>query len=210
MTEPQNDPTKDLKLYPIMRDPRTRFRVEIKTPDGVLLELSEVGLMTAYSACQDVLRDHPGDAGLQERLTNAMKDFGVSGSAGGGHDISIYGEFPRIKTGVKQTCPRRMTEFGPWDRAENLDEWDKVGDDTVCSFCGSLHPDRVLELVREHGPWVIECTTKSYKWYLRREGIINAGFGGLKYYRHHDTEAFLESLRILMQPQQPPKEGEGK
>lgn len=70
-----------------------------------------------------------------------------------------------------QTCPRRMAESGPWDRAEGLDRWETghgtVGQDTVgvsCSFCGSLNPDRFLELVREG--WIVGPTDKSYKVYL--------------------------------------------
>lgn len=71
----------------------------------------------------------------------------------------------------RQTCPRRMSDFGPWDRAEGLDEWTTghglVGQDDVgpsCSFCGSLHPDRFMELVREG--WVVGPTDKNYKAYL--------------------------------------------
>ena len=75
---------------------------------------------------------------------------------------------------AKQTCPRRMTDFGPWERAENLDTWDKRGGGIVgqekigpgCSFCGSLHPDRFMELVREG--WVVGPTDKGYKAYLGR------------------------------------------
>ena len=73
----------------------------------------------------------------------------------------------------KQTCPRRMTDFGPWERAEGLDEWrdDRglVGQNQVglsCSFCGSLHPDRFMELAREG--WTVVPTDKNYKAYLGR------------------------------------------
>jgi hypothetical protein len=71
----------------------------------------------------------------------------------------------------RQTCPRRMQDFGPWDRSEGLDRWATghglVGQDRValsCSFCGSLHPDRFMELVREG--WIVGPTDKSYKAYL--------------------------------------------
>lgn len=70
------------------------------------------------------------------------------------------------------TCPRRMAEYGPWERVENLDSWcagrglasqGAVG--VSCSFCGSLHPDRFVELVREG--WEVGPTDKNYKAYLR-------------------------------------------
>jgi len=71
----------------------------------------------------------------------------------------------------KQTCPRRMSDMGPWQRAEGLDEWRAdggvIGQNRVglsCSFCGSLHPDRFMELVREG--WVVGPTDKNYKAYL--------------------------------------------
>lgn len=70
-----------------------------------------------------------------------------------------------------QTCPRRMSDFGPWERTEGLDRWTTghgvIGQDHIglsCSFCGSLNPDRFMELVTEG--WVVGPTDKSYKAYL--------------------------------------------
>ena len=69
------------------------------------------------------------------------------------------------------TCPRRVGEFGPWEREEGLDDWDSpggmIGQEQVgpsCSFCGSLHPDRFMELIREG--WLVGPTDKNYKAYL--------------------------------------------
>lgn len=66
-----------------------------------------------------------------------------------------------------------MSDFGPWQRTENLDTWTTghgvVGQDSVgrsCSFCGSLRPDRFMELVREG--WSVGPTDKNYKAYLAR------------------------------------------
>ena len=72
-----------------------------------------------------------------------------------------------------QTCPRRTHEPGPWDREEGLDTWTTghgvIGQDDAgpsCSFCGSLHPDRFMELVRDG--WIVGPTDKTYKAYLSR------------------------------------------
>ena len=72
-----------------------------------------------------------------------------------------------------QTCPRRMYEMGPWPREEGQDTWTTghgvIGQDRVgpsCSFCGSLHPDRFMELVRQG--WIVGPTDKTYKAYLSR------------------------------------------
>lgn len=63
-----------------------------------------------------------------------------------------------------QTCPRRMREFGPWERGADLDRWDEERGYRNCSFCGSLHPDDFLAAVEagaEVGP-----TDKGYKAYI--------------------------------------------
>jgi hypothetical protein len=74
---------------------------------------------------------------------------------------------------MPQTCPRRMHEFGSWERTEGLDSWTTghgvVGQDEIglsCSFCGSLNPDRFMQLVAEG--WIVGPTDKSYKAYLDR------------------------------------------
>lgn len=58
------------------------------------------------------------------------------------------------------TCPRRMTELGPWERTAGLDPV-RSG---RCPFCGSLAPAEFMRRARqgdELGP-----TDKSYKVYL--------------------------------------------
>lgn len=75
--------------------------------------------------------------------------------------------------GTTQNCPRRMSIWGPWERKEGLDSWAGRGGITsqqeiglTCSFCGSLHPDRFMDLIRQH--WVVVPTDKNYKAYLGR------------------------------------------
>lgn len=70
-----------------------------------------------------------------------------------------------------QTCPRRMHEMGPWNREEGQDSWSneprREGEVTPrCSFCGSLHPGRFLELVGQG--WAVGPTDKNYKAYLHQ------------------------------------------
>lgn len=69
---------------------------------------------------------------------------------------------------AKHTCPRRMNEWGPWERAEGLDEYldghGVIGGPRGCSFCGSMSPDDFLAAVKsgaEVGP-----TDKNYKLYV--------------------------------------------
>lgn len=70
-----------------------------------------------------------------------------------------------------QTCPRRMAEMGPWDHREGIDEWTETprreGEMTpFCSFCGSLHPGKFLELIARG--WSVGPTDKNYKAYLHQ------------------------------------------
>lgn len=71
----------------------------------------------------------------------------------------------------RQTCPRRAETHHA--AVEGVDSWTSghglIGQDQVgpsCSYCGSLHPDRFMELVREG--WLVGPTDKSYKAYLAR------------------------------------------
>lgn len=79
----------------------------------------------------------------------------------------------------QHTCPRRA-ESGMADpnspfagSGADLDTWTTghglIGQEAVgpsCSYCGSLHPDRFMELVREG--WEVGPTDKNYKVYLRQ------------------------------------------
>jgi hypothetical protein len=50
------------------------------------------------------------------------------------------------------TCPRRMGQFGDWDREEGLDRWTSGdADRRTCSFCKSMHPDEFMMLIRSGG-----------------------------------------------------------
>lgn len=106
----------------------------------------------------------------------------------------------------RQSCGRRMQDFGPQSRKEGIDHWKIMKNgDRVCSYCGSLHPDDVLAKVKQYGLGVIGNTTKSYKWYVGINSAINLpGYqdGGFKYYRHHDTDEFITEMNNVINSQQ--------
>lgn len=102
------------------------------------------------------------------------------------------------------TCGRRA-EFGQ-DRpsgpfrftgsGSNLDRWHrfKVNGDRVCSYCGSLHPEDFLRLIKECADAGVDAgdeapsvdpSDKGYKIYVRRKGVRNAHEGGIKFYTQH-------------------------
>ena len=121
------------------------------------------------------------------------------------------------------TCPRRMTEMGPWQYQENLDFWNGMRYPALpdgsrvrtCSFCGGAHPEDVIRLL-EAG-WEDERTDKPYKGYLHPPGtklhdhrtfhrgekvprppLLDTMFGQVKFYAPHFEQAgLLEKLNSL-------------
>lgn len=94
------------------------------------------------------------------------------------------------------TCPRRMNQTGPWEHDPDLDRW-KSGDEAWekfpwpwkprrCSFCGSLHPDDAMRLLREG--WVEEkATGKQYKAYFYPPAKVSAMRAGLTGESEYDS-----------------------
>ena len=101
-------------------------------------------------------------------------------------------------TEQQQTCPRRLSDWGPWERTEGLDRWvtdrgmaAQVG--PSCDFCGSLHPDRFMELVRDG--WIVGPTDKRYKAYL--ESPLSDDEKAARRDRWMASDGFARALREL-------------
>lgn len=99
-----------------------------------------------------------------------------------------------------QTCPRRLSDWGPWEREENLDKWDyrpALGgsgepDHLSCSFCGSMHPNDFLNAIKNGE--VIGPTDKSYKAYVKKaDGVSDYG---KFYYQHLDLKQRYEFCEL--------------
>lgn len=178
-----------------MKEYPAKELVDVKIiSDAVNINVEKLTRPTALALVEGILRDHPADAWLQENLPPCLKCFGFTGRSQGQRTIRIHSYMPRVVLNEKHTCPRRINEIGPWEYKEAIDTWEMRGDDKCCSFCGSLHPDRVVELVKEFGLGIIQNSTKSYKWYINRASVPNASYGGIKYYRMHDTDEFITKM----------------
>lgn len=89
----------------------------------------------------------------------------------------------------KMTCGRHYTTEADGDYWEQF----KSNGNRVCSYCGSLHPDDFLALVKTCAEdddelskgILIEPSDKSYKIYVTQPGVRNAREGGIKFYTHH-------------------------
>ena len=175
------------------------FDIEIKIPNGV--SFKKIGLEKQKDIEEfDFFIEKNGDEKLKEIAENVKQHFGFMSTSNAGYSVSVSGYMPRIKEGEKHTCPQRANSLGSMidSEAENIDIWETRGDDKCCSFCGSLHPDRLLELITEHGFNIIEASTKSYKLYVNRKSVPNASYGGIKYYMWHNTPEFIEKYNGLL------------
>ncbi len=73
------------------------------------------------------------------------------------------------------------------------DRWLKhPNGDLYCSYCGSMHPDRVMEIAQKilDGDLTIKFspTDKGYKVYVRQPNVSDASEGGIKFYSQHTTQ----------------------
>lgn len=88
------------------------------------------------------------------------------------------------------------------------DRW-HIGSDgnRTCSYCGSMHPEDLMEICRKtmiNADYGVESTTKSYKVYVRQPGVRNAAEGAIKFYMWHaaakptreDQELFSTAVHL--------------
>ena len=111
------------------------------------------------------------DRYLPRKVEKAMTD-----AAGvGAEESHLCGS--RAHTPIPSTWPAEDT----WHVRPNGDR--------CCSFCGSLHPDDWLRLMKEaakpESKTVIYRSDKGYKFYVQQEGVANASEGGIKFYTWH-------------------------
>jgi len=173
----------------------TKYRIEIDTPEGAMIDKQDLSEKEARTLMNNLIENSPDDT-LVSMVKRVMKSFGFMGYSNKGYKVNCYAYKPREATGEKLTCPRRM--FNNTEE-ENPDEWVRIGgNERVCSYCGSIHPMDLIDLIKELGFSFIEATTKSYKWYIHKGRVKNASLGAVKYYRHHDTEEFIQEYNKLI------------
>jgi hypothetical protein len=113
----------------------------------------------------------------------------------------------------RHRCGRRSESWFSQSKAFGGDKplpdtWDMEPDgNRTCSYCGSIHPDDLMEICRKalvDERYGIEGTTKSYKVYVQQPGVRNAAEGAIKFYMHHapakpsaeDQELFAKARRL--------------
>lgn len=146
----------------------------------------------AFELCKSITEKFPEVEPLQKwwNSNNTLEKFGYMSSSGGEYSFHLNTYLPIEKGTEFHTCPRGAEVFGPLaDRAKES-TWDKIGEDRVCSYCGSLHPEdfeKIVDLcIESNGEKAeIDLSDKGYKIYARRKETVNASQGGIKFYTMH-------------------------
>jgi hypothetical protein len=140
--------------------------------------------------------------GTPEKLQKVGEAFWIPNAAISQHAVVVDG-LTRELALSGQTCPRRMNEMGPWKKKRGLDAWYKVGPDLICDFCGSMHPESVYGALNDKEAR-FSSSTKKYKVYINRPGIINASFGGIKAYVWHMDDNLIDLVNNRVRTDQSP------
>lgn len=171
------------------------FDVRLKA-GSYLVEEKSISYDRAMMLCNKAITENENNEIFCDQMAAVIDSFGFRGFGGKDIDIHVSAYLPTVQTGEIQTCPRRSE--GPMANEINADTWVMRGGDKCCSYCGSIHPDRVIELIKELGPSIFDRTTKSYKGYINRSNVPNAGFGGIKFYIQHFDQIQIDKLNSLI------------
>lgn len=174
------------------------IEISIKNETGTGIH-TETGL--SYADAKFFLDKYVSESGndtLVECYKTVCQDFGFIGHSKNGVGLTVRARAPRVTVteSETQTCPAREG-FGPWKRESDLDTWEMRGNDLCCSFCGSIKPSRVIELVKEFGSSIID-PGKAGKYYVSRKSVPNAGFGGIKFYTYHFSPEEIEAYNAVL------------
>ncbi len=186
--------------------PNTVVNIHImfKDDNGVSITLDKraVPYDEAFESVEKFITDYPNIERLQ-KINNS--EFGFMSTSGPGFDFDINTYVPREKGIETHICPRVEEATMTFQQeAGHRATWDKIGEDRVCSYCGSLHPDdliKICDLVinSEGKDGEVEMSTKGYKIYAKRAIVTNASIGGIKFYVQHlrERENDLEYIAMV-------------
>ncbi len=98
-------------------------------------------------------------------------------------------------------CPSRDNNPLADSSFPHADHWrTEANGDRTCSFCGSTHPDDAKEAMAAYadtGAGHFSTSDKSYKVYINRAGVQNAGQGGIKFYTWHTRPEDVDAISDL-------------
>lgn len=88
------------------------------------------------------------------------------------------------------TCPRRIGTVAESEHYTGLkvDQWNN---DDCCTFCGSVNPDKVIELIKQG--CTVTRTDKNYKIYINGDNVPR-GAGMAKVYLQHFSKEQINQM----------------
>lgn len=173
------------------------FKVEIK-----FLAVEFIKQDMSYEDAKGIIGDfrsaYSENKDLIECLDTCEESFGFSSVNMNGVKVCISAYMPEQLLEQYHTCPRRSE--APYNIApHDLDQWKLINGEKICTYCGSLHPETVIEMVEKLGAGILEQSTKEYKWYVNRKNVPNASFGGIKFYTMHFSREQVDKLNSLIE-----------
>lgn len=96
---------------------------------------------------------------------------------------------------MTEYCPRGSGPDSPFKAPFNGEmHWYHTAGVEICSYCGSLHPDKLMECLEANPPAQITPTDKTYKIYVRGHNLpSNAKF----YFQHFSMEQRQRFVELL-------------
>lgn len=93
-------------------------------------------------------------------------------------------------------CPIKLEDCGGsssvFTLADSPDRFHEVEGELRCSYCGSLHPDKFMEYLKD-GSVELEATTKDYKVYVKK-GNMRYKF----YFQHLSNEQCQDFINLYI------------
>jgi len=99
-----------------------------------------------------------------------------------------------MKTKVIQLCPRRAEVPNAESRFPKEDTWDIRDNFRACSFCGSMHPEDLLNLLANGCS--ISPTDKNYKIYVSPGVVAQSRREGKFYFQHFNEAQMVRFIEL--------------
>lgn len=178
---------------------KSLFEIEIAFGD-VFIKTKDIPYDEAWKLVTDLVAKYPENEDLKSAFGNGSM-FGFSGYSHGKFQYKVYGYPKPVPLAAKDSeeflCPRR-NEGVPAFMEGKKDKWRMQGADPCCSYCGSIQPARLFELIEKHGIGIMSATDKNYKWYVNQPNVPNASYGAIKLYTPHLSKEDVDKLNEIM------------
>lgn len=183
-----------------------KFKFKSKILNFKEEKLTEAQLRILFDTCVNFFIESGSEYQSIVDSLNSFKDRLGFGGFSKDTEVEFFCEAyrERIPCNTPHNCPERSLLQG--EEESPKDDWHRIGEYRVCSYCGSVHPEDLVDAIGKYGMGVLESSTKGYKLYIRLPGVVNASLGPIKYYRWHDTPEFQQFVEDVAKEAKKPSE----